>query len=109
MDLCPRALPLRRRSLQRRRGALEVVRERMQIVFCINDIWKMVYRVLGIWFVDGRCGFLLRRVSRAGCQISSSMVCLWCCLDLIRLTGMVPSSVRHLVGPQNCILVMEPH
>jgi hypothetical protein len=66
VDLCPRAPPLRRRSLQRRRGAWEVVQERMQIVVCIDSIWKMVNRVLGSWFVDGRYGFLLRRLSRAG-------------------------------------------
>ena len=61
VDLCPRAPPLRRRLLQRRRGAWEVVQERMQIVVCIGGIWKMVDRV-GSWFVDGRYGFLLRRL-----------------------------------------------
>ena len=66
VDLCPRAPPLRRRLLQRRRGAWEVVQERMQIVVCIGCIWKMVDRVLGSRFVDGRCGFLLRRSSRVG-------------------------------------------
>ena len=65
VDLCPRAPPLRRRLLQRRRGAWEVVQERMQIVVCIDDIWK-TERVLGSWFVDGRYGFLLRRLSRGG-------------------------------------------
>ena len=65
MDLCPRAPPLQRRLLQRRRGAWEVVQERMQIVVCIDDIWK-TERVLGSWFVDGRYGFLLRRHSRGG-------------------------------------------
>ena len=39
VDMCPRAAPLRRRPLQRRHGAWEVVEERMQIVVCINDIW----------------------------------------------------------------------
>ena len=38
VDLCPRAPPLRRRLLQRRRGVWEVVQERMQIVVCIDDI-----------------------------------------------------------------------
>ena len=66
VDLCPRAPPLRRRLLQRRRGAWEVVQERMQIVVCIGGIWKMVDRVLGSWFVDDRCGFLLRRLSCVG-------------------------------------------
>ena len=65
VDLCPRAPPLRRRLLQRRRGAWEVVQERMQIVVCIDDIWKTEH-VLGSWFVDGRYGFLLRRFSRGG-------------------------------------------
>ena len=37
----------------------------MQIVVCIDDIWK-AERVLGSWFVDGRYGFLLRRLSRGG-------------------------------------------
>ena len=60
VDLCPRAPPLRRRLLQRRRGAWEVVHERMQIVVCIDDIWKTEH-VLGSWLVDGRYGFLLRR------------------------------------------------
>ena len=35
----------------------------MQIVVCIDDIWKTEH-VLGSWFVDGRYGFLLRRISR---------------------------------------------
>ena len=51
--------------LQRRRGAWEVVQERMQIVVCIDDIWK-TERVLGSWFVDGRYGFLLQHLSRGG-------------------------------------------
>ena len=33
---------------------------------CICGIWKMVERVLGTWFMDGRCCFLLRRLSRVG-------------------------------------------
>ena len=37
----------------------------MQIVVCIDDIWKTEH-VLGSWFVDGRYGFLLRRLSRGG-------------------------------------------
>ena len=52
VNMCPRAPPLRRRLLQRRRGAWEVVQERMQIVVCIDDIWKTEH-VLGSWFVDG--------------------------------------------------------
>ena len=54
VDMCPRAPSLRRRLLQRRRGAWEVVQERMQIVVCIDDIWKME-RMLGLWLMDGRC------------------------------------------------------
>ena len=46
VDLCPRAPPLHRRLLQHRCGAWEVVQERMQIVVCIDDIWK-TERVLG--------------------------------------------------------------
>ena len=65
VDLCPRAPPLRWRLLQRRRGAWEVVQERMQIMVYIDDIWKTKL-VLGSWFVDGRYGFLLRRLSRGG-------------------------------------------
>ena len=45
--------------------SLEVVQERMQVVVCIDDIWKTKH-VLGSWFVDGRYGFLLRRLSRGG-------------------------------------------
>ncbi|KAE8790866.1 Pentatricopeptide repeat-containing protein [Hordeum vulgare] len=37
----------------------------MQIVICIDDIWKKE-GVLGSWFVDGRYDFLLRRLSRGG-------------------------------------------
>ena len=66
VDLCPWAPPLRRRLLQRRRGAWKVVQERMQIVVCIDDIWKTKH-LLGSWFVDGRYGFLLRRLSRGEC------------------------------------------
>ena len=65
VDLCPRSLPLRRSLLQRPRGAWEVVQERMQIVVCIDDIWKTEH-VLGSWFMDGGYGFLLRRLSRGG-------------------------------------------
>ena len=65
VDLCPRAPPLRRRFLQHRRRAWEVVQERMQIVVCINDIYKTEH-VLSSWFVDGRYGVLLRRFSRSG-------------------------------------------
>ena len=36
----------------------------MQIVVCIDDIWKMVD--LGSWFVAGRYGFLLRCLSHVG-------------------------------------------
>ena len=38
VDLCPRALPLRRCLLQRQHRDWEVVQERMQIVVCIDDI-----------------------------------------------------------------------
>ena len=37
----------------------------MQIVVCIDDIWKTEH-VLGSWFMDGGYGFLLRRLSRGG-------------------------------------------
>ena len=37
----------------------------MQIVVCIDDIWKTEH-VLGLWLVDGRYGFLLWRFSRGG-------------------------------------------
>ena len=107
VDLCPRAPPLRRRLLQRRRGAWEVVQERMQIVVCIDDIWKTEH-VLGSWFVDGRYGFLLRRFSRGGCQIWSSMACPGCCPGLIRSTVRASLLVSHLGGPQSCISAMEP-
>ena len=42
----------------------EVVQEWMQIVVCIGGIWEMVDRLLGSWFGVGRCGFLLRHLSR---------------------------------------------
>ena len=38
VDVCPQDPPLRRRSLRRRRGTWEVVKERMQIVICIDGI-----------------------------------------------------------------------
>ena len=38
VDLCPRAPPLRRHVLLRRRGACEVVQKEMQIVVCVDDI-----------------------------------------------------------------------
>ena len=66
VDLCPWAPLLRRRPLQRRRGAWEIVQEQMQVVVCFAGIWRMVDRVLGSWFVDGRYGFLLRRLRRVG-------------------------------------------
>ena len=37
----------------------------MQIVVCIDDMWKTEH-VLGSWFVDGRYGFLPRRLSCGG-------------------------------------------
>ena len=54
---------LRRCLLQRRCGTWEVVQERMQIVVLIDDIWKTKH-VLGSWFVDGKYGFLIWRLSR---------------------------------------------
>ena len=81
----------------------------MQIVVCIDDIWKMVNHVLGSWYMDGRYSFLLRHLSHVGVPDLEVDGMFGCCLDLIRSTGMVPSLVRHLVGPQNCILVMKPH
>ena len=107
VDLCPRAPLLRRRLLQRRRGAWEVVQEQMQILVCIDDIWKMVD--LGSWFVAGRYSFLLQRLSWVGCQIWSSMACPVCCPGLIRSTAMAsPLLASHLGGPQSCISAMEP-
>ena len=37
----------------------------MQVVVCIDNIWKTEH-VLSSWFVDDRYGFLLRRLSRGG-------------------------------------------
>ena len=42
-----------------------VVHERLQIVACIEDIWK-TKRVMGSWFVDGRYSFLLSCLSCGG-------------------------------------------
>ena len=107
VDLCPRAPSLRRRLLQRRRGAWEVVQERMQIVVCIDDIWK-TERVLGLWFVDGRYGFLLRRLSRG--RVPD--------LKLDGVSGVLPRSDSFNDNgfifdeppwsPQSCISAMEP-
>ena len=107
VDLCPRAPPLRRRLLQRRRGACKVVQERMQIVVCVDDIWKTEH-VLGSWFVDGRYGFLLRRFSRGGVPG----------LEFDGVSEVLPPSdsfngkgftlVSHIGGPQSCISAMEP-
>ena len=66
VDMCPRAPPLRRRLLRRRRGAWEVVQERMQIVLYVGGIWKTADRVLGSRLAIGRYGFLLRRLRQAG-------------------------------------------
>jgi hypothetical protein len=107
VDLCPRAPSLRRRLLQRRRGAWEVVQERMQIVVCIDDIWK-TERVLGLWLMDGRYGFLLRRLSRGGAPDLEFDGVSRCCPGLIRSTAMASSLASHLGGPQSCISAMEP-
>ena len=61
VDMCPRA-PL---LLRRRHRAWEVVQERLHIVVCTDDSWK-TERVLCSWFMDGRYGFLLQRLSRGG-------------------------------------------
>ena len=53
----------------------------MQIVVCINDIWK-TERVLGSWFLDGRYGFLFRRLSRGGVPD----------LEFDRVPGVLPRS-----------------
>ena len=107
VDLCPRVPPLRRRLLQHRRGAWEVVQERMQIVVCIDDIWK-TERVLGSWFVDGRYGFLLRRLSRGGVPDLKFDRVSGCCTGLISSTVKASLLVSHLGGPQSCISAMEP-
>lgn len=77
VDVCPQAPPLRRRSLQRRNGAREVVQECVQTVVCIGDSWKMVNLVLGSWLEDDGSGFLYRR-HRAGVPDLESMVCMGC-------------------------------
>ena len=108
VDLCPRAPPLRRRLLQRRRGAWEVVQERMQIVVCIDDIWKMVNHVLGSWYMDGRYSFLLRHLSHVGVPDLEVDGMFGCCLDLIRSMAMASPLVSYLGGPQSCLSTMEP-
>ena len=57
VHMCPRAPPLRRRLLQRRHEAWNLVQERVHIVVCIDNVWK-TKRVLGSWSMDDRCGFL---------------------------------------------------
>ena len=53
----------------------------MQIVVCMDDIWKRKH-VLGSWFVDDRYGFLLRRLSLGG--VSD--------LEFNGVSGMLPRS-----------------
>ena len=98
VDLCPQAPPLRRRLLQRRRGAWEVVQERMQIVVCIDDIWKTEH-VLGSWLVDGRYDFLLRRFSCGGLLDLEFDGVSGVLPGLIRSTVRASLLVSHLGGP----------
>ena len=53
----------------------------MQIVVCIDDIWKTEH-VLGSWFMDGRYGFLLQRFSHGGVPD----------LEFDRVSGVLPRS-----------------
>ena len=99
VDLYSRTPPLRRCLLQRRRGAWEVVQERMQIVICVGGIWKMVDRVLGSWFVDGTYGFLLRCLSRVGGPDLKFDGVSGVLPSLICSTVMVSLLVNHLGGP----------
>jgi len=107
VDLCPRASSLRRRLLQRRRGAWEGVQEQMQIVVCTDDIWK-TGRVLGSWFVDGRYAFLLRRLSHVGVPDLEFDGMSGVLSRSDSSTVMASSLASHLEGPQSCILAMEP-
>ena len=58
---CPRDPLLGRRLLQCRGEAREVIEKRVQVLVCINGIWK-TGRVLYSWFVVGICQFSLARV-----------------------------------------------
>ena len=108
VDLCPRASPLRRRLLQRRHGAWEVVQERMQIVIYVGGIWKMVDRVLASWYVDDRCGFLLHRLSHVGVLGLKFDGVFGVLPRSNRSTVMVSPLASHLGGLQSCISAMEP-
>ena len=80
----------------------------MQIVVCIDDIWK-TGRLLGSWFVDGGNGFLLRCLSRGGMADLKFDDVSGVCPGLIRSTAMVlPLLASHLGGPQSYISAMEP-
>ena len=69
VDLCSGASSLRRRFLQRRSGAREVVQEYAQTAVCACHSWKMVYPVLVLWLEADSSGFFLRRCSRAGMSV----------------------------------------
>ena len=68
----------------------------MQIVVCIDDIWK-TERVLGSWFVDGRYGFLLRCLSRGG--VPDLEYDGMSGVGLIRSKARASFLVSHLGGP----------
>ncbi|KAE8821297.1 Glycyl-tRNA synthetase 2, chloroplastic/mitochondrial [Hordeum vulgare] len=77
----------------------------MEIVVCIDDIWK-TERVLGSWLMDGRYGFVLQRLTRGGVPD----------LEIDGVSGVLPQSdsfnengfilVSPLGGPQSCISTM---
>ena len=64
VDLCPRTPPFRRRLLQRRRGAWEIRVPGADADCGLHRRHLKDGTCAG--FVDGRYGFLLRRLSRGG-------------------------------------------
>lgn len=71
-----------------------------------HDSWK-TERVLGSSFMDGRYGFLLRRLSRGGVPDLKFDRVSGCCTGLISSTVKASLLVSHLEVPQSCISAME--
>jgi hypothetical protein len=94
-------------SLEHRSRAREVVKECLQMIVYVSDSLKIVILVLGLWFEDGKLGFLLRhrRVGVLDFKFDGVSVC--CPVQILSTVIALPFG-SYFGGPQSYKSVMEP-
>ena len=80
-------------------------------VYVLPYIYSLLYAsicVLGSWYVDGRYGFLLRRLSHVGLSDLKYDGVSGVLPRYVSFNGKVLLLASHLRGPQSCTSAMEP-